>query len=81
MCCRIIVSPVAEVRKEVIRVGEAAKRTVRLRVTGHVLVCLILLGLIYLVHWVITEEPRPNYPGIEKLRGQSIPDPSIEAVS
>ena len=40
----------------------------------HLLVVVILLGLVYLVYWVITEEPRPRYPGIEKLRGQSGPD-------
>ena len=40
----------------------------------HLLVVVILLGLVYLVYWVITEEPRPRYPGIEKLRGHSGPD-------
>ena len=39
------------------------------------LVAVILLGLVYVVHWVITEEPRPSYPGIEKLRGHSAPRP------
>ena len=47
----------------------------------HLLVVVILLGLVYLVYWVITEEPRPRYPGIEKLRGQSGPSAADRVLS
>lgn len=40
---------------------------------GYVLMALVVVGLIYLAHWVITAEPRSRYPGIEKLRGEAIP--------
>ena len=41
----------------------------RQKVSEYLLIAAILLGLIYLVNWVITEAPQPRYPGIEKLRG------------
>ena len=35
----------------------------------HVLIAVVLIGLIVLVYWIVTERPCPRYPGIEKLRG------------
>ena len=44
----------------------------RQKVTEYLLIAAILLGLVYLVSWVVTEAPRPRYPGIEKLRGDYV---------
>jgi hypothetical protein len=42
----------------------------RIRETiGHVLIAVVVIGLIVLVYWIVTERPCPRYPGIEKLRG------------
>lgn len=49
----------------------AARRLEVQKLVGYVLVALIVLGLAYLVHWVVTEAGRPRYPGIEKLRGDA----------
>ncbi len=47
----------------------------RQKVIGYVLVAVIILGLIYLVYWATTEETRPRYQGLEKLRGHMPPEP------
>ena len=50
--------------------AKARPRTLRVRETiGHVLIAIVVIGLILLVYWIVTERPCPRYPGIEKLRG------------
>ena len=55
---------------------KASHKWTHQKVIECLLIAAVLLGLVYLVHWVITEEPRPRYPGIEQLRGQWRPQPS-----
>ena len=65
----IPVGPLLDWRKGVKHVTRATNTWNPRKVIEHLLVVVILLGLVYVVYWVITEEPRPRYPGIEKLRG------------
>ena len=69
------VCPSVNLGKGVRHVVRAAHTWNCQKVIEGLLVVVILLGLVYLVYWVITEEPRPRYPGIEKLRGHSAPRP------
>ena len=49
--------------------AKARPRTLRVRETiGHVLIAIVVIGLIVLVYWIVTERPCPRFPGIEKLR-------------
>ena len=49
---------------------EARTRSLRIReAVGHVLIAVVVIGLIALVYWTVTDRPCPRYPGIEKLRG------------
>ena len=50
--------------------AQARPRALRVRETiGHVLIAVVVIGLIVLVYWIVTEKPCARYPGIEKLRG------------
>ena len=52
--------------------AQARPRTLRVRETiGHVLIAVVVIGLIALVYWIVTEKPCSRYPGIEKLRGEA----------
>lgn len=42
-------------------------------IIGYVLIAVLVLGLIYLTYWIVTEKPRPRYKGIEKFRGDLSP--------
>ena len=52
----------------------AAKRVDLQKIVGYVLVAAMVIGLIYIVHWVIADASRPRYPGIEKMRGELPPE-------
>ena len=50
--------------------AQARPRALRVRETiGHVVIAAVVIGLIALVYWIVTEKPCSRYPGIEKLRG------------
>ena len=49
----------------------AATRITRQKIVGYILVAALIVGLVFLVHWIITEQPGKRFPGIEKLRGES----------
>jgi len=41
-------------------------------IVGYVLVGIVVLGVIYLAYWLITEKPGRRFRGIEKIRGEVI---------
>jgi len=48
----------------------AEKQRRQRQVIGYVLVGIMVVGLIYLAYWLITEKPSRRFRGIEKLRGE-----------
>lgn len=49
----------------------AEKQRRQRQVIGYVLVGIVVVGLIYLVYWLITENPKARFRGIERLRGEA----------
>lgn len=53
-----------------IEVSAQPRQRMRIReIVGRVLIAAVVIGLVVLVYWIVTERPCPRYPGIEKLRG------------
>jgi len=43
----------------------------RQRIVGYIIVAALVVGLAFLVYWIIAAQPGKRFRGIEKLRGES----------
>ena len=50
----------------------ATKHRQTKEIVGYVILAIVVLGVIYLSYWLITEKPSRRFRGIEKIRGEVI---------
>ena len=49
----------------------AAKQITRQRIVGYIVVAVLIVGLVFLIYWLVTEQPGKRFRGIERLRGET----------
>lgn len=42
------------------------------KIASYVLIAVVIIGLLFLVYWIVTENPARRFRGIEKIRGGSL---------